>query len=138
MGTTVEYRKLPDQQAVYRLLIYGKAPPEIVPAAVSMNRALAAELVKWAPARRTMHLENCFVKQLEALPDHAVIKDIDVMFNPEYKVDVMKVLISAYKRKPYRLIWPGSYENGRLVYSQDNYPDYRVYEISNYDIVCVV
>ena len=77
MGTTVELRKLKGNQSVYRLLIYSKAPPEIASAAVSMNKSLAAELIKLKPSRRTMQLENCFVKLLEGLPEHPVIRDID-------------------------------------------------------------
>lgn len=84
-----------------------------------------------------MRLANCFQKVLDSLPDWPIVKDIDVMFNPNYQVDVMKILISAYKHKPYSLIWPGSYANGKLTYGEENYPDYRVYEISDYDVMCV-
>ena len=63
---------------------------------------------------------------------------IDVMFNPAYKIDVLKVLVSAYKQKPYSLVWPGIYSDGKLMYSEEGYPDYRVYEIQDYDIMCVI
>ena len=138
VGMSDAYRELPDWQRVYRLLVYAKAPPEFASAAVSVNRALAAELVKWPPARRTVQLEKCFVKVLEALPERPVVRDIDVMFHPAYKVDVMKVLVSAYKRRPYSLIWPGGCSNGRLTYSEETYPDYRTYAVEAYDILCVI
>ena len=138
MGTTVELRKLKCNQSVYRLLIYSKAPPEIASAAVSMNKALAAELIKLKPSRRTMQLENCFVTLLEGLPEHSVIRDIDTMFNPEYKVDVMKTLVSAYKRRPFSLIWPGKCSGSRLTYSEEGFPDYKSFEINDYDIMCVI
>ena len=138
VGTVVEYRELQDRQAVYRLLIYSRAPAEIASAAVSMNRPLAAELIRLPPARRTMRLERCFVKLLEALPDRPVIKDVDVLFHPEYRVDVMRLLVSAYQRRPYSLIWPGTYSEGRLIYAEESCRDYRVYEIKKYDVICVV
>ena len=138
MGTLVEYRKLPDKQTVYRLLIYSKAILEIASQATAMNKPIAAELVDLNPSRRTMQLEKCFMKVLDTLPDQPIIKDIDVLFNPAYKVDVMKMLSSAYKQKKFSLVWPGSYSDGKLIYSEEGYPDYRVYEIKAYDIMYVI
>ena len=28
-------------------------------------------------------------------------------------------------------------EDGKLIYAEEGYPDYKVYEIANYDITCV-
>lgn len=138
MGTLIEYRKLPDKQTVYRLLIYSKMIPEIASNAASINKNLAAELINLKPTRRTIQLEKCFVKVLNSLPEQPVIKDIDVMFNPAYRVDVMKILTSAYKQKPYSLIWLGICSDGKLIYSEEGYQDYRVYEIKDYDIMCII
>lgn len=138
MGTIVEYRKMPHKQAVFRLVIYCKAISEITTQAVEVNKLIAAELVDLKPNRRTMQLEKCFVKVLESLPARPIVKDIDVLFNPAYKVDVMKLLISACKQVEFSLIWPGVYTDGKLIYSEDGYPDYRVYEINDYDIMCVI
>ena len=138
MGSVIDYRKIPNQQILYRLLIYNKKISELSAPAMSMNKALATELVNLKPSRRTMQLEKCFVKVLESLPEQPIIKDIDVLFNPAYKVDVMKLLSSAYKQKQFSLVWPGSYADGKLTYSEEGYPDYRVYEISDYDIMYVI
>ena len=32
------------------------------------------------------------------------------------KIDVIKTLISVYKTKPFDVIWPGQYEEGKLIY----------------------
>ena len=138
MGTLVDYRKMPDKQIVYRLLIYSKEISEIASQAISVNKSIAAELVDLKPNRRTMQLEKSFVKVLESLSEQPVIKDIDVLFNPAYKVDVMKMLVSAYKQKKFSLVWPGIYADGKLIYSEEGYPDYRVYEIKDYDIMYVI
>ena len=69
--------------------------------------------------------------------DGVTIKDIDVMFNPDYKVDVLKILIATRKRKNYSVIWPGKFEDGKLIYGEEGYPDYKVFNIADYDITCV-
>lgn len=134
MGMVIERKKLTNQK-LYRLLIYGYT---VSGSAISLNKAIAEELLKFKPNRRTMQLENCFNKALDALPDGVVIQDIDVMFNPDYKNDVLALLIAANKRKPFSLIWPGRIDGNRLVYSEEGYQDYRVFEIGNYDIVFVI
>ncbi len=106
--------------------------------AISINKQLAEELRKLKPSRRTMQLEKCFNRILDSLPEKAIIKDIDVMFNPAYKVDVIRILVEANKRHPFSLIWSGRYDDNRLLYSEEEFADYKAYEISNYDLVCVV
>lgn len=59
--------------------------------AESINIELAKELEALRPKRRTMQLEACFNRVLDGLPDNVVIKDFDVIFNPAYKVDVLKI-----------------------------------------------
>ena len=138
MGIVIEHLKIPKDVYIDRLIIYQTALDTDKEKVFPVNKALAAELIKCKPMRRTMQLEKCFVKVLESLPDQPIIKDIDVLFNPAYKVDVMKLLSSAYKQKQFSLVWPGSYADGKLTYSEEGYPDYRVYEINDYDIMYVI
>ena len=138
MGTIIDMRKMPNEEAVFRLLIYCKATQELSNEAVSANKYLACELLSCKPLQRTMKLETIFLKFLQEHPDNVLIKDIDVLFNPEYEVDVLKTLLSVYKRKKFRLIWSGSYRDGCLIYSEEGRSDYKTYNINEYDIMCVI
>lgn len=131
----VDRKKLATSQKLYRLLIYGY---KVSDKAVSVNKSISEELLKLKPSRRTMQLEKCFSKVLSTLPDNIVIQDIDVMFNPDYKVDVLRLLIAVNKHKPFNLIWPGRIENGKLIYSEEIYPDYRVFDVKDYDVLVIV
>lgn len=137
MGTIIDFIKLPDEEAmISRLLVYLKKIKEIVEPQ-SISKEMADELMACKPERRSMKLEQIFNKVLDRYPDGVTIKDIDVMFNPDYKVDVLKILIAARKRKRYSVIWPGRLEDGKLIYGEEGYPDYKVYKIADYDITCV-
>ena len=81
-------------------------------------------------------MREIFDAMLDKLPEGVIIKDIDVMFNPEYQVDVLKILSEARKHKRYRVIWPGRCEDGKLIYAEEGYLDYKVFEIKNYNIKC--
>lgn len=137
MGTTIEARNLAARQELFRLLIYVKADA-VQDKAISVNKSVAEQLLKLKPSRRTMQLEKCFLKAIASLPEESVIKDIDVLFNPDYKVDVIKLLISANKQRAFSIIWPGEFRDGKLIYSEENYPDYKSFPISDYDIYCVI
>ena len=137
MGGIIEARKLTSRRELFRLLIYVK-PDYVAANAFSVNKPLAEKLLSIKPSRRSMQLEKCFNEVVSDFPPGAVIKDIDVMFNPDYKVDVMRILIAATKLKPISVIWPGRCAEGKLYYSEESLPDYKVFEISDYDIYCVV
>ena len=138
MGIIIEISRLPDDEAmVSRLLIYMKAIQKMHELR-SVSKPLAEALLECNSNRRSMKLEQIFNSVLDTFPDGVVIKDIDVMFNPEYKVDVLKILMAARKRKKYSVIWPGKCENGKLIYSEEGFPDYKTFDIEDYDITCVI
>lgn len=138
MGIIIEISRLPDDEAmVSRLLIYMKAIRKMHELR-SVSKPLAEALLECKPNRRSMKLEQIFNSVLDTLPDGVVIKDIDVLFNPDYKVDVLKILMAARKRKKYSVIWPGKCENGKLIYSEEGFPDYKTFDIEDYDITCVI
>ena len=104
----------------------------------SINVPLAKKLQNINPHRRGMRLEQCFRELLKELPDNPVLTDYELLFNPEYQIDVLRLLVSVCKEKPFELIWAGTYENGKLIYSKEEYPDYQAFEIDNYDVTCVI
>ncbi|WP_031552733.1 BREX-3 system P-loop-containing protein BrxF [Oribacterium sp. FC2011] len=137
MGTIIEFKELPkNDYMLARLLVYC-AKFNIVNQTYSVSKELADGLLACKPNRRSMKLEQIFNNVLDRYPDEVTIKDIDVMFNPDYMVDVLKILIAARKRKRYSVIWPGRLENEKLIYGEEGYPDYKVYKIEDYDITCV-
>lgn len=119
-------------------IIYCRCDKATSDSAVSINLLLAKFLDNLKPRRRTMQLENCLNQVLEQLPENPVIKDFDVMFNPEYRVDVLKVLVLACKKRPFSAIWPGDFGDGKLFYAEEGYKDYCAFNIENYDVTCVV
>ena len=106
--------------------------------AVPINLLLAEKLVGCRQNRRTMRIETFFNQVLEQLPDGTVIKDFDVMFNPEYKVDVLKIMTVACKKKAFSVVWPGKFEEGKLFYAEDGYQDFKAFNVEEYDVTCIV
>ena len=42
------------------------------------------------------------------------------------------------KKKPFRVIWPGRYEDGKLYYAEEGYRDYKTYDVANYDVTVII
>ena len=140
MGTIIKARDLPtfERAGVTRPIIYCLKDSVLEEQAVSINVEMAKALSTVKPNRRTMRMEQCFQRVIEALPGEAVIKDFDVMFNPDYSVDVLRIMCSAARTKSFRVLWPGRCEDGRLIYAEEGYRDHKVFEISKYDVTVVV
>ncbi len=140
MGTIIPARKISNDivSGLLKPIIYCCPYEDIADVAVPVNLLLAEKLVGCRPNRRTMRIETFFNQILGRLPDGVVIKDFDVMFNPEYKVDVMKIMVDACKRKPFSIIWPGKYEDGKLFYAEDGYPDFKSFSVEDYDVTCII
>jgi len=84
--------------------------------AVSLNVPLTQKLASLKPRRRTMRLEQSFRLVIDSLPENPIIQAFDVLFNPDYEVDILRIMASVGKSKPFQVNWPGKYEDGRLIY----------------------
>lgn len=139
MGTEIRYQDfLNISTTTNRLLLYYKKIQELQHQPVSISKRLAEKLLDIRPRRRSMRLEQCLNEVLSELPDGVIVRDFDVMFNPDYQVDVLKILTEARRHKEYSAIWPGEKKDGKLIYGEEGYPDYKTYEIENYDITCII
>ena len=140
MGVVIKARDLPalERSGIARPVLYCHTDKALEEQAVPINVEMAKKLSAVKPNRRTMRMEQCFQQVLSSLPDNVVIRDFDVMFNPDYAVDVLKIMSSTAKVKAFRVIWPGRCEDGRLIYAEEGYCDYKVFEISKYDVTVIV
>lgn len=140
MGLIIKANKgeILTQRGFYEPIIYLKDTFKNCDNAISVNIMLADELNKFNLKERSIRIRYCLDKVLGDLPDESVIKGFDVLFNPQYKIDVIVTLINACRRKKFAAIWPGIYKNGKLIYAEEGFADYRVYEVKNYDITCVI
>ena len=141
MGIVVDSYKFAhsDHNSMIKPIIFCQPSKEICEQAIPLNIPLAVELKKQGtPMMRTIRMEQNIIKVLNAFPENSIIKDFDVMFNPNYQIDVIKTLGNVYRKRQFSVIWPGRYEDGKLYYAEEGYKDYKSFEISNYDITVVI
>lgn len=138
MGDIITIHDLENnKQKISRLLIYQKLINEEMEV-ISISKVLSEAILKIEPKYRSMRLASCFNETIAPLPDGVAIKGIDALFNPSYQVDVLEILVEARKIKVFSVLWPGKYQNGELIYGEEGFPDYKVFDVGNYDIAFII
>jgi hypothetical protein len=69
--------------------------------------------------------------------DRAILDNIDLLFAPYYKLDVLRLFGQLGRNKKLLVMWDGQYKDGTLSYSLPGLPDYHSYDIKNYDVYCL-
>ena len=134
MATVIDARQLKNLDTTGKFVLYCGPTVE----AVSISKSVANELLHIKPRRRSFMIEQCLSRAVENYEDNVIVRDIDLLFNPEYQIDVLKILVSCCKKKPIRAVWPGTITDTELIYASDGYSDYKKYRLNDYDIICVV
>jgi hypothetical protein len=79
-------------------------------------------------------LNNIFAR---VQTEHILVKNLDMLFNPEYKLNILKYFIDLSRNKLVFIEWPGHLKGRELEYSEINYSDYQKYNIDNYKIALI-
>ena len=111
---------------------------ELKEKAVALNISIAEKLISAKPKRRSFKLPGIVDSIIAELPENSTIKEFDVLFNPDYQIDVLQLLIAACKKKEFAILWPGTYSNGKLMYAETGYSDFKIYDLEKYDVTCIV
>ena len=78
-------------------------------------------------------VERCF-KNLFTGKDNIYIKDFEMLFDPRYEIDVLKLFCDKARITNVAVKWPGKYINGKLTYADPGAPDYHEYDCNAYQI----
>ncbi|TCS85722.1 hypothetical protein EDD65_1191 [Keratinibaculum paraultunense] len=103
-----------------------------------LGEILSKELLKIDKSHRNLAVETT-LRQILASNDkrELIITDIDILFNPAYRLDVIKLFIQLARNRKIIVQWPGEIDFQYLIYSTPEYEDYRRYSIKDYDIICL-
>ena len=105
---------------------------------ISLGVILSERLLRYPIEIRNSILIQELDKLLLNTDDNKLlIKNIDILVNPEYKIDILKYFYSLARGKKVAIEWNGSIKNDYLQYSEIGYLDYKRYSINKYDIICI-
>lgn len=105
---------------------------------VELGELFSLEMIKHKQLKREHDVESILENIIFKLElDKIIITNIDVLFNPSYRLNVIKFFISISRNRNIILNWPGQYDSENLIYSEPEYDDYKKYPIKDYDVICL-
>jgi hypothetical protein len=104
---------------------------------LSLNKELVEVLVKKDIAIRHQFVTDEVMKITASVQSPIFLKDYEMLFDPRYNIDVIRLFIELARRRQVVIEWCGKLEDDGLVYSTPEYRDYHSYNINDYDIICI-
>lgn len=105
---------------------------------LSLNSLLAEELTKTSVDIRPQLVSDEVIKILSSVKAPIYLTDYEMLFDPRYDIDVLKLFYEISRRKKIVVKWSGTWNNEYLEYSTSEYMDYHSYIINDYDITCII
>lgn len=105
---------------------------------LNINELLSKNLIKYEQGKRSMFITDEFNKIIDSFQSPILLKNFEILFDPTFQIDVIKLFIMANRKKAITVLWCGTYKNGKLRFAEPGYEDYKSYDINNYDISCIV
>ncbi len=137
MGTIVSGERLPVQKNA-TLIIYCNNGRSFSNESKDISLEIAIKLIEIPEKTRTLKITNAISDIVKKYPDKTIFKGFDVLFNPSYQIDIIKALTNIRKQHNFKIIWPGTFADNHLIYSEKGFKDYAKFNIDNYDITCVI
>lgn len=117
---------------VARLMEGGQYAP------LNLNIRLAKELMKYPPEQRPRRADDEVTSIVSQCKTPMLLEDYEILFDPRYDIDAIKVFIEMARRQNVVVKWCGRLNGNLLEYATPDYKDYHLFRIQDYDITCVI
>lgn len=105
---------------------------------VSLGQELSQRLLKYDRGkRREMIFEELNKIISNNKSKNILVSEIDMLFNPDYDIDILRFFINVNRTKNLVVIWSGKVNKNQLIYSESKYRDYQSYDVTGFDILCL-
>jgi hypothetical protein len=135
MGAVVKRRDFPAIIKQTRQSVFVLAPKVTVPVAapvVNVGLLLSERIMKAKAEKVPVNITH----ELDAILGEEycdiILENTNILFSPEYGVDVIKLLLQLGRNQRFYLPWPGKIDGERLTYSEPGRFDYKEYNIKDY------
>lgn len=106
---------------------------------VNLNIELSRRLLAYeSQERKPPVIEKEILTILRYVDEPILLKNIEILFDPSYYIDVLRLLININRRKKLLVEWPGIVTKEFLIFAEPNYKDYKKFLIDRYDITCII
>ena len=98
---------------------------------IQLNVPVSKALLEYPSDERPTRVEMVFKKTLNT-DSSVLITDFEMLFDPRYEIDVIKLFCDKARITNVAVKWPGKFTNGKLTYAEPGDPDYHEYGCDTY------
>lgn len=104
----------------------------------NLNIKLAEALLKIPQKQRAERANDEIMKIVSKCDKPIFLENYEMLFDPRYNVDAIRVFVHLSRRQKLIIKWCGSIIEDSLEYATLEHKDYRRFRIEDYDITCVI
>ena len=104
---------------------------------ISLNRDLAAKLMKLPIEQRSLSIMQKTREILGQNHSGVIIRDFEILFDPSYHLDVLKMFCELARHFRIAVVWCGSFHENTLKFAEPGYSDYHSYHVDHYAVYCI-
>jgi len=135
MGAAIKRRNFPVVINQKRQGVFLLAPDVTVPvntSIVNVGLLLSERMFNLKSEGLSTNIISELDKIIDEEDSDILLINTDILFDPEYELDVIKLLLQLGRNQRLYLLWPGKIVGERLTYSEPNRFDYKEYNVKNY------
>ena len=102
----------------------------------SLNLTLARHLIGTDNQGLSVNLTS-LVTSLFPMRMPVYLIDYEMLFNPGYKLDIIRLFKEISRYNKLIVKWCGGFDGESLTYAEPGYDDYAIYKLCDYEITCV-
>ena len=135
MGTVIKRRDFPAVIEQARQGVFVLAPNVTVPVnatIVNIGLTLGEKMYKAKADGSPVNITNELDAILGEERRDITLSNTDIIFSPEYELDVIKLLLQVGRNQRLYMQWPGEINGEKLTYSEPGRFDFKEYNIKDY------
>ena len=135
MGTVIKRRDFPAVIEQARQGVFMLAPKVTVPVNatfVNIGLILGERMYKAKAEGSPANISNELDAILGEEQSDITLANTDILFSPEYGLDVIKLLLQVGRNQRLYVQWPGEITGEKLTYSEPGRFDFKEYNIKDY------
>jgi hypothetical protein len=104
---------------------------------LSLNKELSSSLMTIPQEKRLSVVQQETQKIISKSGPAVLLSDYEMLFDPRYKIDVLKLFCEIARTTRLAVKWCGTTTEDSLEYAEPQYPDHQAYQLANYTVICV-
>lgn len=105
---------------------------------LSLNEVLAKRLIKYPKNQRGEVASDLALDIIMNLNCPVYLHSFEMLFDPKYKIDIFRLFFEVSRRQRLVINWCGLIDTEHLKYSEPGYLDYKSFNISDYEVTCLI